>query len=250
MSTPGKCAAFFDLDGTLVPPPSLERRFASYLLRRRELGFAQAARWLTEFLIHAALDFQAATEGNKTYLAGLPARLANDRAAWPGREPIPFFAEGLRLLEWHAAQGHRIFLVSGTLAPLAFGIAQRLPVPTEVCATELEICGGDWTGRIRGERISGEAKARAMKRLTAKNNLDLAASYAYGDRSTDIPMLKSAGHAVAVNPSLALERLARQRGWPVLEWHRTVEAKAPGLFAPPLLVAPRIFPLRAARGQR
>lgn len=249
MSSLGKRGAFFDLDGTLLPPPSLERRFAAYLLRRGELGFAQAVQWVRQFLIRATFDFQSATEGNKAYLAGLPASLADEWAGSPEREPVPFFAEGLRLLEWHAAQGHRIFLVSGTLASLGLGLAQRLPVPTEVCATELEICDGCWTGSIQGELISGEAKTRAVERVAARHSLDLATSYAYGDRSADIPMLKAAGHAVAINPSVALERLARQRGWPVLEWRRTVQAKAPGLFARLVLTAPRIFPLRPAQGQ-
>jgi HAD superfamily hydrolase (TIGR01490 family) len=250
MSTHEKRAAFFDLDGTLLPPPSLERRFINYLLRRGELDFAQAARWLTEFLVRAAFDFQSATKGNKAYLAGLPTSLADDWAGQPEREPIKFFAEGLELLEWHAAQGHRIFLVSGTLAPLAFGIAQRLPVPAEVCATELEDSEGCWTGRIRGELISGEAKARAIKRLTAKNDLDRAFSYAYGDCLTDIPMLKSVGHPAAMNPSPRLGRVACQRGWPVLKWRKTVRIEASGFSARRMLAAPTIWPLRNVREQR
>jgi len=237
MSSLAKCAAFFDLDGTLLPPPSLERRFVTYLRRRGELSFAQAARWVRQFLIRATFDFQSATEGNKAHLAGLPVSLADEWSGSPEREPVPFFAEGLRLLEWHAAQGHRIFLVSGTLAPLALEIAQRLPVPTEVCATELEVCDGCWTGCILGELVSGEAKTRATERLAAKNNLDLATSYAYGNRCADIPMLKSVGHPVAVNPSASLERLARQCGRSVLEWRQTVRAPAPRLFARRVLVA-------------
>lgn len=250
MSTLGKRGAFFDLDGTLLPPPSLERRFIAHALRRSELGFAQAARWLRQFLIRAAFDFQSATEGNKAHLAGLPASLAEDWAGLREHEHVPVFTEGLRLLEWHAAQGHRIFLVSGTLAPLALGLAQRLPVPVEVCATQLKICDGCWTGRIFGELISGEAKARATKRLAAKNNLDLATSYAYGNRSADIPMLKSAGHPVAVNPSASLERLARQCGWSVLEWQKTGRTKGVGISARPVLAAQQIFSLRDVRGQR
>lgn len=250
MSIPMTRGAFVDLDGTLLAAPSLERRFIDYLLRRGELGFAQAARWLAKSLTRMAFDFSSATEGNKAYLAGLSASLADDWTRSRERAPVPFFAEGLRLLDWHAAQGHRIFLVSGTLAPLALGTAQRLPVPATACATELELCGERWTGRIRGELISGEAKARAVERLAARHRLDLETSYAYGDRSADIPMLKSAGHPVAINPSPALERVARQRGWPVLQWHQAARAKTSGFFAPSVVAARRIFPLYVARGQR
>ena len=65
MSTQRKRAAFFDLDGTLIPPPSLERRFAAYLVRRGKLGFAQMSRWVAQFLARGAFDFPSATEGNK-----------------------------------------------------------------------------------------------------------------------------------------------------------------------------------------
>ena len=239
MITPRKCAAFFDLDGTLIPPPSLETRFVAYLLRRGELDLVQGALWFAQFLIRAAFDFRSATEGNKSYLAGLPTSLADDWAGRFERKPIPIFAEGLRLLEWHAARGDKISLVSGTPAPLAFGIAKQLPVPLEVCATELEICDGCWTGRIEGELISREAKARAIERLAARNDLDLAMSYAYGDRSADIPLLNKVGHPVAINPSPMLERQAGQRGWAILEWHQTVPARARRFFARP-----------AAAGQR
>ncbi|MGA6961913.1 MAG: hypothetical protein WBY38_21055, partial [Candidatus Acidiferrales bacterium] len=42
-------AAFFDLDGTLLPPPSLEWRFIGYLLERDEIASAHVARWLGYF---------------------------------------------------------------------------------------------------------------------------------------------------------------------------------------------------------
>lgn len=250
MSTKTNPGAFFDLDGTLVPLPSLERRFIRYLFRRGELGFTHAARWLARFLTPSAFDFRETIEANKAYLAGLRASLADEWATRSEREPAPFFAEGLQLLVWHAAQGHRIFLISGTLAPLADGIVKRLPVLATACATELELCGERWTGRIRGELISGEAKARAVRCLAVKHRFDLESSYAYGDRSADIPMLESVGHPVAINPSSALKKLASRRGWLLLQWHQAACAKTPGFFAPPVPAAPRILPLHTARGQR
>jgi HAD superfamily hydrolase (TIGR01490 family) len=250
MSVPGKRAAFFDLDGTLVPPPSLERRFAAYLVRRGKLGFAQVSRWLTQFLIRALFDFPSATEGNKAYLAGLPISLADDWAELCKHKPVPLLAKGLRRLTWHFAQGHKIFLISGTIAPLAVRIARLLPVPAEVCATELETCDGCWTGRIQGELISREAKARAIERLASQYHLNMEASYAYGDRYTDVPMLKSTGHPVAINPSFALERFARQREWPVLEWRKTAGRKATGSSARGMLSALQILSLRALRGRQ
>ena len=162
------CAAFFDLDGTLLAPPSLERRFIHYLLKRGELGPGNGWGWLAEFLLRIGGDRIAATEGNKKYLEQLPVTLAGDWAASIASQPAPIFSEGLCQLAWHASEGHRIFFLSGSLAPLVRAVIRLLPLPSEqiiVCATELESRAGRWTGEISGELVSGPAKAHAAMLL-------------------------------------------------------------------------------------
>ena len=53
-----------------------------------------------------------------------------------------------------------------------------------------------------------------------KFDIDLAASYAYSDSESDIPMLRAVGHPVAVNPDRELGALARAEGWEVLRFDR------------------------------
>jgi phosphoserine phosphatase len=38
----------------------------------------------------------------------------------------------------------------------------------------------------------------------------------YSDSTNDLPLLESVSDPVATNPAPALERIARERGWPVL----------------------------------
>ncbi len=186
------------------------------------------------FLRRVWRDWLAATEGNKGHLAGVKAETGEAFLASFGRRPLAFFPEALRRLEWHAAQAHRIFLVTGTLEPLARAAARQLPVSVIACATELEVMDGRWTGRAResaiggtmhGEALCGPAKARALERLAAEYRLDLARSYAYGDTWADHWMLERVGHPAAVNPSRRLARLACKRGWPVLLWGNTTSPK-------------------------
>ena len=47
---------------------------------------------------------------------------------------------------------------------------------------------------------------------------DLLECTAYSDSRTDLPFLDAVGHPVAVNPDRELRRIARDRGWPVLEF--------------------------------
>jgi len=50
----------------------------------------------------------------------------------------------------------------------------------------------------------------AIEELAAREGIDLAQSYAYSDSESDLPMLQTVGHPVAVNPDAALARVARE----------------------------------------
>jgi HAD superfamily hydrolase (TIGR01490 family) len=218
MSKARLVAAFFDLDGTLLPGPSVEWRFIGYLLNRDAILSAHLWGRLSRFLKLIFLDPCAASVGNKLYLAGLRENLVPEweNSGAPGS--LPFFAEGIDCVAQHLAREHHIVLVSGTLAPLARVIAHQLPGSVEVCATELEVLDGRWTGRLGGDHLRGEAKARAVRALAMKFGWDLEQSYAYGNEMADLPMLRSVGRPVAVNPSVRLARRAREFGWPVCRW--------------------------------
>lgn len=220
----GQPATFFDLDGTLLPSPSLEWRFLLYLLDRDQISSAQLRRWLAQFAKNILRDRRAAIQENKLYLAGLLESLAFDWAKPFEGRPLPFFAEAVRRLEWHQAKGHRVFLLSGTLAPLAQFAANQLPGRVEVCATELEAIDGRWTGFVKGEHRGGEAKARAIRELASKFHLAPDQCYAYGNDSSDLAMLASVGCPSAVNPAARLRRAARKCGWPICSWSGVLPA--------------------------
>ena len=51
--------------------------------------------------------------------------------------------------------------------------------------------------------------------------MDLGHSYAYADSHTDLPLLRAVGNPVAVNPDVALFRVARKNRWPIEEWEHS-----------------------------
>jgi alcohol-forming fatty acyl-CoA reductase len=208
MSSPEQIGAFFDLDGALLPSPSLEWRFVAWLAARDEIGGDDLARWLGHFARNIWHDPYAATFENKHYLCGLRESLAAEWESSLAADSLRFFSAGVERIAWHHAQGHRVFLVSGTLGPLARAAVRRLPGQIEVCASELDARDSRWTGRLAGEHLRGEAKARAVRRFAARYDLDVGESYAYGNCLADLPMLESVGRPVAVNPDVGLERIA------------------------------------------
>lgn len=226
--------AFFDIDGTLLLPPSLESQFRRFLRWRGDLRARQQLHWFRRFLADVWRNPLAATHGNKFHYAGVRLTTMEAWLSLLRRHPLPFYAQAVDLLTWHAQQGHRIVLVSGAIRPLAGHVAesinsmleQRLSVRAqiEVLAAELEVRDGRFTGKLAGRAMCGAQKARAIEALAAEHNLDLAASFAYGNSVLDQWMLARVGHPAAVNPSILLEWLARRRGWPILRWSNTSKA--------------------------
>src|SRR6516225_7268037 len=131
-------AAFFDIDGTLVPRPSLERRLFAELRYRRVLRARNHFLWLMRAVRLVPQGLEMIPHANKMYLQGVPVGEIEESSA------ALLFREGLERVAWHAAQGHAIVLVSGTLAPLARKVAVMLVVQLalrglggliEICST-------------------------------------------------------------------------------------------------------------------
>jgi HAD superfamily phosphoserine phosphatase-like hydrolase len=247
-------AAFCDLDGTLVSLPSLEQRLFRTLQYRREIRKRNYFFWLREAVRLMPRGIRAILQANKMYLRGVQiidergerdecvsswhkdghqaegqaSGLPSKRARRNARLPVPiFFAQAIEIVAWHVKQGHEIVLISGTLEPLARRaalaletalLARGITVTIRVMATRLEEQGGRWTGRVLGEAMFGEAKARAARRLATELGLGLRTCYAYGDSLNDGCLMEVAGRPAAVNPSNDLASIARTRGWPILSW--------------------------------
>jgi phosphoserine phosphatase len=94
-----------------------------------------------------------------------------------------------------------------------------------------EAVDGLYTGRGGGPFNYREGKAQAIRELAEREDIDLAASWAYSDSESDLPMLRLVGHPVAVNPDNELARVARAEGWQVLRFERLGRRVRVGLAA-------------------
>jgi alcohol-forming fatty acyl-CoA reductase len=218
----GRIAAIFDLDGTLIPGPSLEWRLFCELRRNKKISFANYLRWAAEALRLLPAGPLAVQHGNKRYLTGILRDLVFRHV-----ESISFFSEGIERVAWHARQGHDIVLLSGTLEPLARLAAVALECELEVCGVQVRprvraTCLAEerdrWTGYVVGEVLYGSAKVHALEAVAAQEDIDLQQSHAYANSLLDRYVLCVVGHAHAVNPGRELAALANEKHWSIWHW--------------------------------
>ncbi len=217
-----RAAAFFDLDRTLLRRSSalaLAGPFREHgVIGRGQL--AKAAAWQLLFAARGAgaETVRKAAEDGLMILKGL--RVEELRAlVADAMEPIlkPLvYQEPLHLVARHREHSEPVYIVSATLQEIVEELARELGFDGAIGST-CEIVDGVYTGRsLRGAH--GEGKADAIRELAEREDLDLAASTAYSDSHTDLPFLEAVGNPVAVNPDRKLRRIARERGWPTLEF--------------------------------
>jgi hypothetical protein len=99
------------------------------------------------------------------------------------------------------------------------------------------VVDGVYTGRSL-RALHGRAKAAAVRELAEREGIDLAASTAYSDSETDLPFLEAVGNPVAVNPDRGLARIARERGWQILEFSERAYVHGRRRISPALVGVP------------
>jgi phosphatidylglycerophosphatase C len=196
----GEVVAAFDFDGTL----SARDNFVPFL--RRFGGTAAAAQ---AFAIGGA---RVATAGRSHWsrnaikaevleqlFGGRDAADLDDVARVFASEVIArhLRAEAVERADWHRTQGHRLVIVSASLANYLRPVASHLRFDA-VLATELEIGDdGRLTGRMDGENVRGPEKARRLDEWIAHELPDAAPFvWAYGDSSGDMELCARADRAV------------------------------------------------------
>ena len=215
--------AVFDMDGTLLPSNVVE----SYLwLRLPELSNARRAREVTE--VARALPRWLLTERRDrgAFLRSVYRRYEGADYAELLRivdEDVTetvlgrLSAAAVRTIRAHRAAGHRTILITGAVAPLVRPVEVLFD---EIVAADLEVGpDGRCTGFLSHPPLVGEGRAAWLKHRAASEGWNLAASYGYADSASDLPMLRSVGHPVAVDPDIALSRVARRSRWPMEMWH-------------------------------
>jgi phosphatidylglycerophosphatase C len=192
--------AAFDFDGTLVPGDSLRPYLMAVLGRA---GMATAlARAASPMLKGYATDGR---DGAKAALlvralAGVPVgRAAEVGARFGAALATRIKPDLVSRLRWHRDRGHRLIVVSASLALYLDEFGRRAGFD-QVIATKLSVSGPGpdavLTGFMEGDNVRAREKERRLRAAIGEGPVEL---WAYGDSAGDREMLAMADHAYRVD---------------------------------------------------
>ncbi len=198
--------ACFDFDGTMIRGDSI----AAYLkgaLQKKLISPAEyaAVGW------HTARYFLGLESGNrvKTRALQFTRKLTEAQRRELDRDfalntLLPRLYPGARARwEQHRREGKKLLLVSASTENYMRFVADALQADALLCTRMLP------DGTVT-DNCKGEEKVRRIREWLGAQDIraDFAASFAYGDSASDLPMLRLTGHPVQVNPRKKLRKAA------------------------------------------
>ncbi len=185
-----------DMDSTLIAIECIDE-IADFAGRKAEVSA------VTEAAMRGELDFATSLTRRVAQLKGLDeavlAQVYSQRLRLnPGAETM---LAGLR------AKGVRFALVSGGFTYFTHKLVARLGLDYSR-ANQLELEGGQLTGRVLGKIVDAEGKAQFLRELCLELGIESRQVVAMGDGANDLVMMRAAGLGVAYHAKPAVQAQA------------------------------------------
>ena len=212
----GNIAAFFDIDGTIARESLMIehfKRLIKYEILDESVWVDNVKQLYMEYVNrYGAYDayIEALSEKYRSDLKGFDIKYNKFIAEQSIKKVFKrVYVFSRNQLEFHKANGHLIFFISGSPDFLVKEMAEKYDV-TEFRATKYLY---DEDGKFTGEIVPmwhSEEKDEVCNEIIEKYNIDIEKSYAYGDTTGDLSMLRRFGNAYTINPSKKLlERIKK-----------------------------------------
>ena len=219
-----RAAAFFDLDKTLMAGSS----GVFFARAAYEAGMISRSRLIRDVYENVRFRLLGSTDDRADdvrrrvgeMIEGVPVRDLERLSPKVLAGVLPrLYPEMLERAYAHQDAGQPVYILTAASQEMADLLARVLSFDGGL-GSRSEIVDGRYTGRAAGPFNYREGKVLTMGELAGRDGLDLAASYAYSDSESDLPMLRAVGNAIVVNPDAPLRRIAAEEGWEVIELDR------------------------------
>jgi HAD superfamily hydrolase (TIGR01490 family) len=217
---------FFDVDHTLTRRSS-GGRYVALAMRRGVVPWRLlfVLPWYSLTYRLGIFRLRAYEEGFP-YLKGLQRSTleALARESFDSALKHDLFPESVELVRSLLKQGRRVVLATSSLDFIVAPLAIYLGVD-DVLATALEFRDEVCTGRLDGMPMFRREKRERVLAYASSQGVQPSDCAFYSDSIYDLPLLESVGRPVVVNPDIRLRRIARARGWPIMELVRSRPAR-------------------------
>jgi putative phosphoserine phosphatase / 1-acylglycerol-3-phosphate O-acyltransferase len=215
-----RVAAIFDFDGTLIAGYSAVA-FIREQLRRGDISplqFAELVRAAANFGL-GNLGFSGMMAVTAQFMRGVEEETYHElgRALYTRQIARLIYPESRALVDAHLAKGHTVAIISSATRYQVEAAAADLGIEHVLC-TRLEVKDGKFTGSVISPTCFGQGKVIAAEALAKKYRANLDQSFFYSDSHDDLLLLERVGHPRALNPGGNLERIARERQWPIAKF--------------------------------
>ena len=215
-----KQICFFDMDKTLISQNS-GVSFMRYSLRRGKTTRWRVLKSTIDYFRYRydLLNTEVAYRKSLRPLVGVrEEELVQFSREWfeeVGRTLI--YPQAKDSVRRHLGQGHCVAIISNAASYTVVPLAEYLGIP-HVVATRLEVLNGLFTGDYIQPLCFRQGKVFWAERLAREIGADLGRSIFYTDSITDLPLLERVQEPRIVNPDPRLRRLARKKGWTILNF--------------------------------
>ena len=213
-------AAIFDFDGTIIAGYSATA-FIREQVRRGDLSprqLVEIVSAMTSFGL-GNLGFSGLMAVNAQFMRGI----AEDTYTEVGEQLYTrqiarlIYPESRALVEAHIARGHTVAIISSATPYQVAPAAADLGIANVLCS-HLEVSDGKFTGSAVKPLCFGQGKVDAAENLAQQTGADLDRSFFYSDSQDDLLLLERVGQPRVLNPSNKLEKIARDRHWPIVRF--------------------------------
>ena len=206
----GNVAAFFDIDGTIYREGLITEVFKKMI----KYELIDASRWHSDvrpaflswdkrqgdydtYLLKMVDVYTEAVKGTTPYHMAYVAKKVIEQKG----DRVYTFSR--HRINHHKQEGHKVIAISGSPVELVKEMSNKYDMD-DYRGTIYRV---NEAGTYSGEIIpmwDSVSKRRAILEMVDKYNIDLDSSYAYGDTTGDLTMLKMVGHPYAINPTKEL----------------------------------------------
>lgn len=220
LTRPGRSAALFDVDRTLVNV-NTARLYARWQLSKRKAGpreYLALGRVMLQYTFGTLDAERAAASAFERVRGTSEAALRAECLDWYVRVVRPQISErGRREVQRMRSEGQLIAILSASTPYLVEPLAEELGIDHVLC-TRLTVRDGLFTGSYDAPLCYGAGKVAHAQAWAIQHGIDLGRSTFYTDSISDLPMLEVVGSPVVVNPDPLLRLTAARRRYPVEMW--------------------------------